>query len=83
MCLGLLFDGGLGTQFVVHKDGTDRTGLRLAADHCSRNIVLLQIGQHIDIHEHSIRNYDQRFHPAVEQHFQIALEAAALAVYVV
>ena len=44
-----MFDGGLGAQFVVHDDGTDRTGLQLAADHCSRNIVLLQIAQHVDI----------------------------------
>jgi hypothetical protein len=43
---------------------------------------LLQIAQHVDIHEQPIRNHDQRFHPAIEQHFQIALEAAALVVYV-
>src|SRR5205814_9220068 len=51
-----------------------------AADHRRRNAALFQIGQDVNINEQPVRQYDQRLYPAIEQHFQVSLEAAAFVV---
>src|SRR6266436_4611096 len=69
-------------QIIVDDHRTDIVVLQFAAHGYGRNVVLLQIGENVDVHKQPVRENDQAFDAAVEQHFQIALEAAALVVHV-
>src|SRR5439155_14576410 len=42
------------------------------------NAALLEIGKYININKKPVGENYERFHPAVEQHFQIALEPCTL-----
>src|SRR5205814_4086847 len=73
---------GLPSQLVVDNDRTDGSGVQFMANHCRRDVAILQITEYFDIYKQPVGNYDQGFHPPNKQHFQIALKPAALVVYV-
>src|SRR5581483_306434 len=75
-----MLDGGVGAQLVVHDYGADGVGLKFAADHHGGDAALFEIGQNVNVDEQPIRQHDQRFDAAVEQHFQVAFEAGAFVV---
>src|ERR1700733_9851334 len=75
-----MLEGGVGAQFVVDHDGADGIILQFASNHHGGDAALFQIREDIDVHEKPVGQNDQGFDAAVEQHFQIALEAAAFVV---
>src|SRR6267143_4043219 len=75
-----MFESGARAQIIVDDHRTDVVVLEFAAHGHGRNVVLLQIGENVDVHKQPVREDDQAFDAAVEQHFKIALEAAALVV---
>ena len=77
-----VFNRGVGAKFVIDCYRTDRAGLQFAANHRGRNVRFFQVSEHIDFNEQPVRNHDQSFHAAIEQHFQITFETAALVVNV-
>src|SRR5258708_32031383 len=77
-----VFESGARAQIIVDDHRTDIVVLEFAAHGHGWNVVLLQIGEDIDVHKQPVREDDQAFDAAVEQHFQIALEAAALVVHI-
>src|SRR5229473_1500521 len=77
-----MFEGGARACGIIYDHGADIVVLELAADGRSGNVVLLQIGEDVDVDEKPVGEDDQAFDAAVEQHFEIALEAAALVVHV-
>ena len=77
-----MLDSDIASKFVVYDYGTDGACLQLAADHGGRNIVFLEVAEYVNIHKQPICHHDQGFHPAIQKHFQIAFESAALVVNV-
>src|SRR6266481_2953712 len=77
-----MFESGARSQIIVDDHRADVVVLQFAAHGHGRNVVLLQVGEDVDVHKQPVREDDQAFDAAVEQHFQIALEAAALVVYI-
>src|SRR6266852_3926277 len=77
-----MFEGGARACGVIYDHGADIVVLELAADGRSANVVLLQNGEDVDVDQKPVGEDDQAFDAAVEQHFQIALEAAALVVHI-
>src|SRR5208337_4660773 len=77
-----VFESGPGAQMIVDDHGADIVIFQFAPDNRGRNVVLLEIGEHIDIDEQPVGQNDEPLDAAVEQHFEIALETAALVVAV-
>src|SRR4029077_4179146 len=77
-----VFESGARAQIIVDDHRTDIVVLEFAAHGHGRNVVLLQIGQDVDVYKQPVREDDQAFDAAVEKHFQITLEAAARVVHV-
>ena len=77
-----MFERHVAADFVVDDDGTDGVGFQFAADHRGGDAAFFQIAEQVDIEEEPVGQHDEGFDAAVEQHFQIALEAAALVVHV-
>src|SRR6266852_45844 len=77
-----MFEGGARACGIIYDHRADIVVLELAAHGCGGNVVLLQIGEDVDVDEQPVGEDDQAFDAAVEQHFEIALEAAALVVHV-
>src|ERR1035437_3864821 len=75
-----MFEGGASADGIVDEHGADVVVVELAAYGCGRNVVLLQVGEDVDVHKQPVGQDDQALDAAVEQHFQIALKAAALVV---
>ena len=46
-----MFEGGMGTEFVVNRDGADGAGLQFAANHRRGNIAFFQVAKNVNIHE--------------------------------
>src|SRR5271170_2969996 len=69
-----------GAPVVVDDDGADMAIFQFAPDNRGGNVVLLKIGEHIDVDEQPVGENDESLDAAVEQHFEIALETAALIV---
>ncbi len=55
---------------------------QFAPDHDGGDVAFFEIGEDVDVHEKPVGQDDEGFDAAVEQHFQIALEAAAFVVNV-
>src|SRR5215469_10174868 len=66
--------------FVVHDDRTYSVAGKFPTDGGGRNIALGEIGEEMDIYEQPVGDDDQRLHMAIEEHFEIALEAVTLVV---
>src|SRR5580704_2302464 len=75
-----MLEGSVAAEFVVDHHGADRVGLKFASDHDGGDIAFFEVGEDVDVHEKPVGEDDQGFDTAVEQHFQIALEAAAFVV---
>src|ERR1035437_3750731 len=75
-----MFEGGVGAGSIVDEHGADLVVLELATDRRGGNVVLLQVGEDVDVHKQPVGQDDQALDAAVEQHFQIALKADALVV---
>src|ERR1035441_5153313 len=75
-----MFEGGASADGIVDEHGADLVVLELPTDRRGGNVVLLQVGEDVDVHKQPVGQDDQAFDTAVEQHFQIAFEAAALVV---
>src|SRR5207248_7110289 len=71
---------GLPSQFVVNNDRADGSGVQFVANHCRRDVALLQITKYFDIYKEPVGNYDQGLDPPIQQHFQVALKPAAFVV---
>src|SRR5580704_10575611 len=72
-----MLNGGMGTDFVINHNGADGISLQFAPDHDGGDTAFFKIGEDIDVYEQPVGKHDERFHAAVEQHLQIAFEAAA------
>ena len=77
-----MFQGRVGSGRIVDDDGADLVGLELAAHGGGWNVAFFQVGEHVDVHEQPVGQDDQSLDAAVKEHFQVALEAAALVVHV-
>jgi len=76
-----MFERQISAKLVVDNDRADGFGLQFAADHRRGNAAaFFEVAEQVDIEKQPVGQHDQAFHAAVEQHFQIALEAAALVV---
>ena len=77
-----MFERGPGARNIVYDHRADFVVLELAAHGRGGNVVLLQIREHINIDKQPVGENYQTLDAAVEQHFEIAFEAAALIVHV-
>ena len=77
-----MFERGVGSDFIVDDDGADGIGFEFASDHDGGDAAFFEIGEDVDVDEQPVGQDDEGFDAAVEQHFEIALEAAALVVNV-
>ena len=75
-----VLESQLAADFVVDDDRTHGVVFQFAADHGNGDAAFFQVGEQIDIEKEPVGNDDQSFDAAVQQHFQVALEAAALVV---
>ena len=72
----------IAADFVIDDDRTHGVAFELEADDRGGNAAFFKVGEQVDIEEEPVGENDETFDAAVEQHFQIALEAAALVVNV-
>src|ERR1700730_15729223 len=77
-----MFQRHVAAYLIVDDHGTDGISLQFTADHRCRYAAFFQIPEQVDIEEKPVGDHNQRLNTAVEKHFQVALEAAALVVYV-
>src|SRR5271155_1459371 len=69
-------------NFVVDDDRTHRVPFEFAANDGGGDAALFQIREQVDIEKEPVGEDDQALDAAVEQHLEIALEAAALIMHV-
>ena len=69
-------------HFIVHDHRTDGIIFQLATHQSAGYAALFQIAEQVDIKKKPVRENDEPFNAPVEQHFQIALKAAAFIVYI-
>ena len=77
-----MFQGEMRAGFVIYHDGADGAGTQLAANHDGGDVAFFHVGEEVYIHEEPVGDDDERFDGTREEHFEIALEAAALIVHV-
>src|SRR5215472_6114971 len=72
--------GEMASDFVVDDDGADGISLQLASDHRGGDAAFFEIAEQVNVEEDPVRNDDEGFNTAVEEHLEVTLEAAALVV---
>ena len=77
-----MFERKVAADFVIDDHRTHRVAFKFAADEHGGDAALFQIGEQVDIEKKPVGENNQAFDAAVEQHLEIALEAAALIVHV-
>src|SRR5436305_12908654 len=75
-----VLESQLAADLVVDDDRTHSVVFQFAADHGDGNAAFFQVCEQIDVEKEPIGNDDQSFDAAVQQHFQVAFETAALIV---
>src|SRR5580700_6794330 len=77
-----MFEREVASDFIVDDHRTHRVPFQFATYKSRGDAALFQIGEQVDIEKKPVSEDDQAFDAAVEQHLEVALEAAALVVYV-
>jgi tetratricopeptide (TPR) repeat protein len=75
-----MLESGASSLVVIDDHGADAVGFEFAADDGSGNVVLFEIGEEINVDKEPVGEDDEAFDAAIEHHFEIALEAAAIVV---
>jgi tetratricopeptide (TPR) repeat protein len=75
-----VFERQVAANFVIDDDGTHGVALEFATDQRGGNAAFFEIGEEIDIEKQPVGENHQAFDAAVEEHFEIAFEAAAIIV---
>src|SRR5271155_2569547 len=77
-----MFERRARSQIIVHDYRADIVIFQFASHNRGGNVVLLEIGKHVDVDEQPVGENDEPLDAAVQQHFEIAFEAASLVVYI-
>src|SRR5208282_3687299 len=73
-----MFHRSVTPEFVVDDDRADRVVLQFPPNHHGGNVVFFQVAENLNVYKQPVSQHNQRFHPPVQQHFQIPLEAGSL-----
>ena len=75
-----MLEGEAASGFIVHHDGTDAIAGNFPANGGGGNLLLVEIREHMNVHEEPVGDDDQTVDVTFEKHFQITLETISLVV---